>query len=156
MKKLSSFFNEIQTEKEENILFPFDKIKKLRKIRFPFNWIEEIQWKENNWKPKMDVIEKEKKIIIRLEIPGIKKEDIHIHLEKNYLIICGERKLEKQNEKEIYHKIERFYGKFIRIIPIHSNLKEEDIIATLENGILEISYPKPIFNATSIPIKSKL
>jgi len=94
------------------------------------------------WVPPLDIEEKEKELCILAEIPGIKKEDIHIELQDGNLIISGERILKKEkNEKHL--RVERQYGKFRRSLPISKELKENQIKAVFTNGLLEISIPKP-------------
>jgi len=95
------------------------------------------------WSPAFDVKETDKEIVIHGDLPGLNKGDVKVELHDGVLTISGERKYEKKEEKEKYHRVERSYGKFIRSIPVGKDLKENDIKAKMENGVLEISYPKP-------------
>eukprot|EP01118_Nematostelium_gracile_P009900 TRINITY_DN335_c0_g1_i2.p1 TRINITY_DN335_c0_g1~~TRINITY_DN335_c0_g1_i2.p1 ORF type:complete len:138 (-),score=38.86 TRINITY_DN335_c0_g1_i2:73-486(-) len=94
------------------------------------------------WMPTMDVKEGEKSITVHAELPGIKKEDISIRLDDNVLTISGERRQEKKEDNEKYHRVERSYGKFSRSVQVPRNVTEEQIKASFTNGVLELSFPK--------------
>jgi len=97
---------------------------------------------ESRWAPAFDVRETDKDIVIHADLPGVKKEDMTLELQEGRLTISGERKFEKKEENEKYHHLERSYGKFVRTFPVPKTLKEQDIKARVDNGILEISFPK--------------
>jgi len=96
-----------------------------------------------SWNPSFDVKETDKEIVIHGDLPGLNKEDVKVELHDGVLTISGERKYEKKEENEKYHRIERSFGKFVRSVPVSKDLKESDIKAKIENGVIEISYPKP-------------
>jgi HSP20 family protein len=112
------------------------------------------------WKPTLDIIERENQIIIKMDLPGVNKEDLELSFEDGAITARGERKYEKKTgENEVWRKTERFYGKFVRSIPIHKGVKQSDIQASFENGVLEIKYnipPEARQPAVKIPIKAKL
>lgn len=94
---------------------------------------------------KTDIKEDEKKYDIEIEMPGFKKEDIKISLNNSYLTV--EANVEKKEEKEekkhyIYH--ERYYGAMSRSYYVGNTIKEEDINAKFENGILHLEIPKKL------------
>lgn len=94
---------------------------------------------------KTDIKEDEKKYDIEIEMPGFKKEDIKISLNNSYLTV--EANVEKKEEKEekknyIYH--ERYYGSMSRSYYVGNAIKEEDINAKFENGILHLEIPKKL------------
>ncbi len=97
-----------------------------------------------NWSPRCDVKETEKGYVIHAELPGVNKEDINIEVKDNVLSITGQRKEEKIQEKEKWHRTERFFGSFQRSMLLPEGVTDADIKAKLENGVLEITFPKPV------------
>jgi HSP20 family protein len=94
------------------------------------------------WAPVVDIYETDEKMVIKAELPGLKKEDIDIEVRDNTLTLKGERKFEKEIKQENYHRVERAYGSFQRSFTLPSTVKQEAIEATFKDGILEISLPK--------------
>ncbi|NPA53881.1 MAG: Hsp20/alpha crystallin family protein [Aquificae bacterium] len=94
------------------------------------------------WAPRVDVYEKDNKIIIEAEIPGAKKEDIEVIIKDNAVVIKGEVKKEEEKKEGNFYKSERFYGVFERVIPLPAEVKPEEAKATFENGILKLEIPK--------------
>jgi len=92
--------------------------------------------------PDVDVIEKENKIIVRADIPGMNKEDIHVNVEKDTLTIRGERKKEETIKDENYFCSERFYGAFSRTVKLPFEVDRDKIQARYKNGILSIELLK--------------
>jgi len=90
----------------------------------------------------MDIKTTDKDMIVHCEIPGMNKENINIELKDGMLTISGEKRQEKKEENEKYHRIERSYGGFSRSIKIPPGITEKDIKAKYDNGILEICFPK--------------
>lgn len=79
---------------------------------------------------------------ISLEIPGVRKEDIHASVKDGALTISAEKKSESEEKDEKYIRRERFYGKYERSFYVGENVKEDDIKASYENGVLRIDVPK--------------
>ncbi len=94
------------------------------------------------WTPRVDVYEKDNKIVIEAEIPGAKKEDIEVKIRDNAVVIKGEVKKEEEKKEENYYRSERFYGVFERVIPLPTEVKAEEAKASFENGILKLEIPK--------------
>ncbi len=94
------------------------------------------------WTPRVDVYEKDNKIVIEAEIPGAKKEDIEVKIRDNAVVIKGEVKREEEKKEENYYRSERFYGVFERVIPLPAEVKAEEAKASFENGILKLEIPK--------------
>ncbi|MCX7829737.1 MAG: Hsp20/alpha crystallin family protein [Acidobacteria bacterium] len=94
-----------------------------------------------SWMPPVDLREENDKLVLEMELPGLKKDDIEVSIENNVLTIKGERKFEKEEKKENYHKIERSYGKFSRSFSLPATIKPEGIDAALKDGILTLSLP---------------
>ena len=94
------------------------------------------------WSPAVDIYETEGTIVVQAELPGVERKDITLHLEKNVLTLKGERRFEKETDKENYHRIERSYGGFSRAFAIPVIVDEENIRADYKDGILRIVLPK--------------
>lgn len=97
---------------------------------------------ERVWNPPTDVYETKDNIIIKIEISGMRKEDINISLEGNLLVVSGIREEESPVKKASIHLIEIHYGKFQRIFSFSPQLLLSDIIATYKEGFLKICIPK--------------
>jgi len=92
--------------------------------------------------PPVDVYEDENSIQVRLEVPGIEEKDIDIRLENNVLTVQGERKFEKEEKEENFHRIERRYGSFTRSFTLPATVNSEEVRADYEQGVLKIRLPK--------------
>jgi HSP20 family protein len=96
---------------------------------------------KTTWAPAVDIKEKDGKYLLRADLPGIDKKDIHVELKDGCLTLKGERKSEHEDEKDNYHRIERTYGDFQRIFRVPEGLTEKDIKAKYHDGVLELSIP---------------
>jgi len=94
------------------------------------------------WAPPVDILETKEKTVLKAELPGFDEDQIHLHFEDGILSLEGERKFEKENAEENYHRVERSYGKFARSFTIPSNVDNEKITAAFQNGILTVELPK--------------
>ncbi len=95
------------------------------------------------WVPQMDVYEKDGKLVVKAELPGMKKEDVEVTVEEGDLVIKGERKTESEVKQEDYYRSERSYGSFYRRVPLPEGVDPEKATATYADGILEIDVPLP-------------
>jgi HSP20 family protein len=94
------------------------------------------------WAPSMDIEETKDDLVIHAEIPGMTKDDIKIQITGDALMISGERKHEDEATGKTYHRIERFYGQFQRVIRLPTEVQPDKTKATYENGVLTIRIPK--------------
>ena len=94
--------------------------------------------------PAIDVFEKDNMLVTKIDLPGMKKEDIKVEVADGYLAISGERKSEAEEKKDDYYRCEREYGSFYRSVPLPDNVKYEDIKATFADGVLEVGVPLPL------------
>ena len=104
---------------------------------------------ENSFSPKVDIVENEKSFDFNFAVPGMKKEDLNIEIDKGHLTVSGERKID--STKDNYHSIETGYGKFSRSFQLPENINEDKIDAIHQDGILNISVmkdPKSIVKKT--------
>jgi HSP20 family protein len=101
------------------------------------------------WTPDIEVFERDQKFIVRVDLPGLKKEDVKIEITHDELTIEGERKIEKETKQEGFYRTERAYGKFCRRIGIPEYVKAENAVAAFRHGVLEIEMPAiPVPEAT--------
>jgi Molecular chaperone (small heat shock protein) len=92
--------------------------------------------------PYVDVAEKEGKLVIKADIPGVKKEDISVNVKGDMLEIGAERKEDTEEKGEGYLRRERTYGRYYRAIPLPAEVDKEKVNATFEDGVLSIELPK--------------
>jgi HSP20 family protein len=95
------------------------------------------------WSPTVEVKEKEGKLLVSAELPGLKKEDVKVEVTPEALVLEGERKHEKEEKKEGYYHSERSYGRFYRSIPLPEGAELDKAAAEFTNGVLEVSIPIP-------------
>jgi HSP20 family protein len=91
---------------------------------------------------KLDLLEKPDAYIVHVDLPGVAKEDIQVHIEKNMLTVCAERKEEHKEEGELYRYTERHFGSIKRIISLPDQADQENVKADLENGVLHLVFAK--------------
>jgi HSP20 family protein len=92
--------------------------------------------------PAVDVYEDEHNLVLKLEIPGVNEDDIKVSLENSTLTVGGERKFEKEEKEENFHRIERRYGSFTRTFRLPNTVDAEKVDAAYEKGILRITLAK--------------
>jgi len=92
--------------------------------------------------PRVDVLEKQNQFEVHLALPGLKKEEINIAVEKNTMTISGERKLKNEDKDDKFHMVENIYGKFSRSFTLPENIDITKIEGTFEDGMLRIVLPK--------------
>lgn len=95
-----------------------------------------------NFVPPVNISEDEQNINIEAELPGIQDKDLDISLENNVLTISGERKMENEEKKENFHRIERAYGRFTRSFTLPPTVETDNVNAEFNNGVLKISLRK--------------
>lgn len=92
--------------------------------------------------PRTDVYEEDDRIVLEMEVPGMREEDVHLTLEGNTLSISGERKIEKNRKPDRYQRIERYYGSFSRTFTLPATVDPDSVDAKYEHGILHVSMAK--------------
>jgi HSP20 family protein len=109
---------------------------------------------EAMWQPSLDFSENEKEYIVRLEVPGVPKEDLEVNVDGRTLTISGRRDFEREEKTEEYFWREREAGKFMRTVQLPTAIDQPKVAATYENGIMTIRLPKAEPSAkTRIQIK---
>lgn len=94
------------------------------------------------WSPSADISETDKEYVIRAELPAVKKEDVHVTFEDGMISIKGERKQQKEDKNEKYHRVESFYGTFERTFSLPDNVDSDAIRCESKDGILTVHIPK--------------
>jgi HSP20 family protein len=94
------------------------------------------------WVPPVDIFESGDQIVISLEMPGVRKEDVQVELNDSTLTISGERRLDFEDQRENYHRIERRYGRFARSFTVPPNVDRDGLKAEYHEGILSLRLPK--------------
>jgi HSP20 family protein len=105
-----------------------------------FNFLED-ESKSGTWAPAVDVAEEKDKILVRVEVPGMKESDLKVSFEDGLLTVSGERQFERKDDRN-YHRIERTYGSFTRTFSLPRTVDASSIAAHYRDGILEIEIPK--------------
>jgi len=131
-------------------LVTYDPFRELRALQDEVNRVfsssfsrsGETELMRGAWSPNVDIFENKDQIVLEAELPGMKPEDVDISIENNVLTIHGERKFEKKDEGDNYHRIERSYGSFTRSFTLPPTVSSENVDATFENGILRLTLAK--------------
>ena len=89
-----------------------------------------------------EVEETDKEIVVRLELPGMEKEDCQITVEGNVLYVSGEKRVERSSHQSTYHVMERAYGSFQRTIALPRNVFADKAKASYKNGVMTVRLPK--------------
>ena len=89
------------------------------------------------------MFERDNRLVAKVDLPGVKKEDVTVQVTDGHLVLSGERKQEKEEEKDNVYRTEREYGSFYRAVPLPEGVKLEDVKATFADGVLEVSVPLP-------------
>lgn len=103
------------------------------------------------WIPDLEVFQRDNRLIVRADLPGMKKEDVKVSIQDQVLILEGERKVEEDVKRDGFHRTERTYGSFFRTLPLPEGAKFDRVDATFKDGVLEIAMPmepakKPVAN----------
>ena len=94
------------------------------------------------WAPPVDIFETKDRLVLKAELPGFREDQIHLRFDDGILTLEGERKFEKETGEENYQRVERSYGIFQRSFTLPTNVDNERISATFDNGILTVELPK--------------
>jgi len=95
-----------------------------------------------SWLPPVDVYEDDARLIFKVDLPGIRKDDVTVRVDSGVLTIEGSRKLEREEKRDGYHRVERSHGKFSRSFALPETVSTEDVEAELKDGVLEVVLAK--------------
>jgi HSP20 family protein len=126
--------------------FTFPMFRRLgREIDFLFdrfglerNFVEPV---ETIWTPALEMFRRGADIVVRADVPGLKKEDVTVELADGQLMLRGERKQEKEEKNEGYYRMERTYGSFYRTLTLPEGVKLDEAKAAIRDGVLEVVIP---------------
>ena len=105
------------------------------------------------WRPAVDVLKKDGNLVLRAEIPGVEQKDIEVQLDGNVLTLKGERKLEHQEDRNNYYRMERYSGTFARSFTLPETVDRDKIKADYKDGILTVTIPqRPELKPREIPV----
>jgi len=114
--------------------------------------LSDLDWKEpwetggaiaaTDWAPAVDILETDKELLIKMELPGVDAKAISVNVESNVLTIKGERHLERDLKKETYHRVECSNGRFLRSFSLPSIVDGENVRANYKDGLLTLTLPK--------------
>lgn len=102
-----------------------------------------LDFDKAEWAPQIEVVQSNGQFKVRADLPGLTKDDVNIEITDGLLTISGERKEEKEEEREGFYRSERTYGSFYRGIPLPEGATTENATATFNNGVLEITISAP-------------
>jgi HSP20 family protein len=95
-----------------------------------------------NFVPPVDIYEDQEKVVLKLEVPGIEEKDLDVRVEDHTLTVKGERKFEKEEKEENFHRIERRYGSFYRAFTLPTTVSTENVGASYNAGVLKLELKK--------------
>ena len=98
--------------------------------------------REYSFRPAVDIFEDEEGVHVRADLAGVKPEDIKVEVENNVLTISGKRLLDNGEQREGYHRVERFHGTFSRSFALTDDVNAEAVDAKYENGVLTVRLAK--------------
>jgi len=139
---------DIVKQEAPGVLSPFSEMERMMEdfMRRPFSMFP-MMWPlaakiEEALSPAIDVFEEDNAVVVKAELPGMKKEDISVELIDGILKIAGEKKREEKVEKKNYYRTERSLGSFERRISLPAETQVDKAKASFKDGLLEIKIPK--------------
>lgn len=125
-------------------------------MRFPLTSWWRTPSTQLAWAPPVEVYEKDDKVMVKAEVPGMTKDDIDVSVQGDMLTISGEKKTESEVKEQDYYRSEFSYGRFSRSVALPTAVDASKVEANYNNGVLEISLPKSEeAKPRKIEIKSK-
>lgn len=95
-----------------------------------------------DWSPSVDIVETAEDFQVKCELPEVKKEDVKVNVSDGLLRIEGERKFDKEDKTKKYHRVERFYGSFMRSFALPDGVEQDKVKAEFKDGLLTVRLPK--------------
>lgn len=133
---------------EPRVLSPFEEIEKLFEEiwKRPFSHfgslLPRLRSEADIVAPAVDIYEEGDDLVLKADLPGLKKEDIEVKVTDDFIVISGEKKKEEKVEEKNYYRYERSYGSFSRTFRLPIDVQTDKAKAKFENGVLEIRIPK--------------
>ncbi len=130
-----------------------ERLNRLFEDLMPTTRMGEEELTTGTFYPAVDIYEGEKEITLKAELPGIDKKDVHVDINGGVITLRGERKIEKENKKENYHRVERSYGIFNRSFTLPTTVDPGKVKANYKDGVLSVTLPrKEEAKPKSIPV----
>jgi HSP20 family protein len=141
---------EVRKVEPTRTLTPFEEIDRYFESLFPRGWLRPFHWE---WPtevaapfggklPKVDVIDREKEVLVRAEVPGVEKDNLEISVTETSVTIKGTAHHEEKEEKGEYYRCETTHGEFARTVALPAEVDSEHTKAKYRDGVLEITLPK--------------
>ncbi|MGE5242708.1 MAG: Hsp20/alpha crystallin family protein [Betaproteobacteria bacterium] len=134
---------------ELDVAFPFQM---MRRMARDFDWFFDrfgrgrtfgLEPMPALWTPEIEVFERGNDLVVRADLPGLKKDEITVEMTEASIILKGERKREEEEKREGFYRSERSYGSFCRTIPMPEGAKLDQAKAVMRDGVLEVTVPVP-------------
>lgn len=119
-------------------------------------WREASALDQMTWAPQVETFRRGDRLVVRADLPGLKKDDVTVEVEDGVLTISGERSEEREEDRDDFYRTERSYGQFYRAIPLPEGVTGEQCEATFKDGVLEVTLPapkQPERKARQVPIR---
>jgi HSP20 family protein len=95
------------------------------------------------WYPQIEVRERDNNLVVCADLPGMRKEDVHLEVHDDYLVLSGERHQEQEQNEQGWYRSERSYGQFYRTVPLPEGVDANQAKASFKDGVLEVKIPLP-------------
>jgi HSP20 family protein len=130
------------------VVSPFEDMERLFDDLLGRRWLQPLRWERPlaaefaAMAPRVDVVDRDNDVLVRAEVPGVKKEDLEVSVSGTMLTLRGETKHEEKEEKGDYHRAEISRGAFMRTLTLPAEVDEAKAKASLKDGVLELVLPK--------------
>lgn len=138
-----------RVERMPRMMSPFEEMDRLMESFFPEGWMRPFRWpspavagRMQERMPLVDIIERDEDILMKAELPGIKKEDLDISVTDNSVSISATKSEEKEEKRGEYYRREISRGMISRTVALPANIDSEKVEATFKDGVLELTLPK--------------
>lgn len=141
-----------QVVRPSRALSPFEEMDRLMESFFPRQWLRPFRWEMPTWSelgaplemrsPRVDIIDRDNEIVVKAEIPGVKKEDLDVSMTESTVTIQGSSSHEEKQEKGNYYRCEISRGAFSRTVALPADVDTDKAKAVFNDGILELTIPK--------------
>ena len=105
-------------------------------------WGSPLRPKPDEWKPALDLYETEEAFIVEVDLPGVKENDVSVHIEGGDLVLTGRRVCARVTEQSSFHRHERREGQFVRRLRLPASVAQDRIRAAFQEGVLQVTLPK--------------
>jgi len=153
---------ETRQEPASNKLSPFEEMNRMFDHFLHRNWMQPLHWEMPEWShlatpfggkmPRMDVIDRDKEIVVKAELPGVNKEDLDISMTDNTVVIKGSTTAEEKEEKDNYYRSEISHGAFARTMVLPAEVDVDKAKTEFKHGVLTLTVPKLKKNKRNIEI----